>query len=69
MSFFFNGFESISSFYVRLINGLISGKVTKSNMKEFKDQIDRLVKKKAQNLAYKKYKEYILKMPEYYMME
>ena len=38
-------------------------------MKEFKDQIDRLVKKKAQNLAYKKNKEYILKMPEYYMME
>ena len=67
--FYFNGSESISSFYLRLINELISVKVTKSNIKEFKGQIDRLVKKKAQNLAYKKKKEYILKMPEYCMME
>ena len=49
--FDFAKFGSLSSFYLRLMNSRIGVDLAKLKMKEFKDQIDRLVKKKAKKLA------------------
>ena len=49
--FGFAKFGSLSSFYLRLMNSRIGVDLAKLKMKEFKDQIDRLVKKKAKKLA------------------
>ena len=51
--FDFARFGSLSSFYLRLMNGRYGINLAKLSMKEFKDQIDRIVKKKAKKPAYK----------------
>ena len=52
---------SLSSFYLRLANSHIGINLAKLNMKEFKYQIDRLVRKKARKPSYKKHKDDVLK--------
>ena len=47
--FDFARFGSLSSSFLRWMNSRIGINLTKLNMKEFKDQIDRLVKKKQRN--------------------
>ena len=49
----FAKFWPLSSFYLRLMNGRIGINVAKLNMKEFKYQINRIVKQKAKKLAHK----------------
>ena len=52
--FDFTRFGLLSSFYLKLINGNIGINVAKLNMKEFKNEIDRLKRKKAKKTTYKK---------------
>ena len=60
--FNFDRFGSVSSFYLRLINGNIGINVAKLNMKKFKNEIDRLKRKEAKKTTYKKNKEDVLKI-------
>ena len=52
--FDFARFGLLSSFYLKLINENIGINVAKLNMKEFKNEIDRLKRKKAKKTTYKK---------------
>ena len=54
--FDFTRFRLLSSFYLKLINGDISINIVKLNMKEFKNEICRLEKKKTRKQQYKKKK-------------
>ena len=60
--FNFDRFGSVSSFYLKLINGNIGINVAKLNMKKFKNEIDRLKRKEAKKTTYKKNKEDVLKI-------
>ena len=51
--FKFAEFGSSSCFYLRLMNCNIGINLAKLNMKEFKDQIDRLVRKKTKKKQHK----------------
>ena len=57
MYFNFAWFEPLSSFYFTLINSHIGTNLAKLNMKEFKDQIDWIVRKKAKKLTHKNLKD------------
>ena len=59
--FDFTRFWLLSSFYLKLINGDISINAAKLSIKEFKNEIDRLEKKKTKKEPYKKNKEDVLK--------
>ena len=62
--FGFNRFGPLSSFYLKLMNGDIGTDVVKLNMKKFKNEIDRLERKRKQKKEpYKKNKEDVLKNP------
>ena len=58
--FDFNKFGPLSSFYLKFVNRNIGISVAKLNMKEFKDKINRLKKKKAKNQPYKINKKEVL---------
>ena len=60
MYFDFNKFGPLSSFYLKFVNRNIGISVAKLNMKEFKDKINRLKKKKAKKQPYKINKKEIL---------
>ena len=62
--FDFTRFGLLSSFYLKLINGSIGINVARLNTKEFKNEIDRLKRKKAKKMSYKKNKEDVLKNAE-----
>ena len=52
--FDFNRFGPLSCFYLRLMNRNISINNAKVSLREFKNGMDRLIKKKTRKLAYKK---------------
>ena len=58
--FDFNKFGPLSSFYLKFVNRNIGISVAKLNMKEFKDKINRLKKKKAKKQPYKINKKEVL---------
>ena len=58
--FDFNKFGPLSSFYLKFVNRDIGISVAKLNMKEFKDKINRLKKKKAKKQPYKINKKEVL---------
>ena len=58
--FDFTRFRLLSSFYLKLINANIGINVAKLNMKEFKNEIDRLKRKKANKQSYKTNKKDVL---------
>ena len=62
--FDFNRFVPLFSFCLKLINGNIGISVAKLNMKEFRDEIDRLKGKKAKKEPYKTNKKEVLKNAE-----
>ena len=61
MYFDFTKYEPLSSFYFKLISGDIGINIVKLSMKEFKNEINRLKKKKTKKQPYKKNKEDVLK--------
>ena len=58
--FDFTRFGPLSSFYLKFINANIGINVAKLNMKEFKNEIDRLKRKKAKKQSYKTNKKDVL---------
>ena len=52
----------LSSFYLKLINGNIDINITKLNMKDFKNEIGRLKRKKVKKQSYKSNKKYVLEI-------
>ena len=58
--FNFNRFGSLSSFYLKLVNGNIGIGVVKLNTKEFRNEIDKLERKKAKKQSYKANKKEVL---------
>ena len=58
--FDFTRFGLLSSFYLKFINANIGINVAKLNMKEFKNEIDRLKRKKAKKQSYKTNKKDVL---------
>ena len=58
--FDFNKFGTLSSFYLKLVNGNVGINVAKLNMNEFKNEIDGLKKRKQRNRRRKQIK----KMPQ-----
>ena len=58
--FDFNKFGTLSSFYLKLVNGNVGINVSKLNMNEFKNEIDGLKKRKQRNRRRKQIK----KMPQ-----
>ena len=58
--FDFNKFGPLSSFYLKFINRNIGISVAKLNMKKFKDEINRLKKKKSKKQPYKINKKEVL---------
>ena len=51
--FDFTRFGLLSTFYLKLINGSIGINTAKLKLKEFKNEIDSLKRKKAKNQSYK----------------
>ena len=62
--FDFNRFGPLSSFYLKLVNGSIGIGVVKLNTKEFRNEIDKLERKKAKKQSYKTNKKDVLENAE-----
>ena len=62
--FDFTKFGLLSSFYLNLMNGNIGINLAKLNMKVFRNEIDRLKRKKAKKMSYKTNKKEVLENAE-----
>ena len=62
--FDFTWFEPLSSFYLKLIDGNIGINIAKLKLKEFKNEVDSLKRKKSKKQSYKTNKKDVLKNAE-----